>query len=170
MAAAHRLTLRPIAASGASMHRTFNYARHLVVERFWLPGRRSATAASSVRTLVTERDGSRGSRVQPVPRCCGGLRVAGQVLMFGLCWDRYQPRRWPAITTAEWTLRSGRTRTSSPGASMRQPLSPSSCSEAVTTDSAEYWSGTCTDEVELRTCRPVVAAGRSRMCRAHWPG
>ena len=37
----------------------------------------------------------------------------------------------PGSTTAEATLRSGRTCTSSPGASIRHPLSPSSSSEAT---------------------------------------
>ena len=44
---------------------------------------------------------------------------------------------------------------------MRQPLSPSSRSEATTTEAADCSAGTCTDDVALRTCRP---AGAARSC------
>ena len=39
---------------------------------------------------------------------------------------------------------------------MRQPLSPSSSSDATTTDGTI--AGACTDEVALRACSPVAAA------------
>jgi hypothetical protein len=40
---------------------------------------------------------------------------------------------------------------------MRQPPSPSSRSEATTTDGTDRSAGTCTDDVALRTRRPAVA-------------
>ena len=90
------------------------------------------------------------------------------------CGQRHQVRGRLRIAIWEWTLRSGRTCTSSPGASICQPLSPSSCSEAMTTEAVRSSSGTCTEDVALRTCSPGSpgpgSAGRSRMCRACWPG
>jgi len=59
--------------------------------------------------------------------------MAGQVSMLGL--PDGSGTRWagaPGITTADSTVRSGRTWSSSPDASIRQPRSPSSCSDATT--------------------------------------
>src|SRR5215831_18125016 len=57
------------------------------------------------------------------------------------------------ITTADSTLRSGRTWISSPEASMRQPRSPSSSSDATTTEGSACSAGACTEDVVLRMCR-----------------
>ena len=65
-----------------------------------------------------------------------------QVSMFGFWPGRGTMRTGGSVmTTADWTLRSGRTWTSSPSASMRQPSSPSSRSEATTTDGADCSAG-----------------------------
>src|ERR1022692_2816942 len=86
-----------------------------------------------------------------------GLRsqVPSQVSMFGL--PAGSGTSWaggPGITTADSTLRSDRTWMSSPSPSIRQPRSPSSSSEATTTVGTDRSAGACTDDVELRTCRP----------------
>ena len=61
---------------------------------------------------------------------------------------------------------------SSPSPSIRQPRSPSSSSDATTTVGTDRSAGACTDDVELRTCRPgdgawpAASAGRSRAVRS----
>ena len=63
------------------------------------------------------------------------------------------------IAIWEWTLRSVRTCTSSPAASMRQPLSPSSCSEAMTTEAVRSSPGTCTDDDNRRVLAVLAYLG-----------
>src|ERR1022692_4096235 len=82
-------------------------------------------------------------------------QVPSQVSMFRLPAGSGTSRAGgPGMTTADSTVRSDRTWMSSPPASIRQPRSPSSSSEATTTVRTDRSAGECTDEVELRTCRP----------------
>ena len=95
------------------------------------------------------------NHIHDMPFCSG----AGQVSMLGLS-DGSGTRcaGGSGITTADSTVRSGRTWTSSPDASIRQPCSPSSSSDATTTDGSVCSARACTDEVALRACSPVAAS------------
>src|SRR5215467_5264464 len=82
--------------------------------------------------------------------------MAGQVSMLGLlAGSGTRCAGASGSTTVDSTVRSGRTWTSSPDASIRQPCSPSSSSDATTTEGSTCSSGACTEEVVLRACMPA---------------
>src|SRR6266516_6530543 len=105
--------------------------------------------------------GRRGrGRAAPAGRLSAtpGLYAGDQVSMLGPADSGTRCAGGSGSTTADSTVRSGRTWTSSPEASMRQPRSPSSSSEATTTEGSSCSAGACTDDVALRTCKPAPPA------------
>src|SRR5580704_18811751 len=104
--------------------------------------------------------GGRAARLDRGPAYPCHWPPPGQVSMLGLAaGSGTRCAGGSGSTTADSTVRSGRTWTSSPDVSMRQPCSPSSSSDATTTEGSACSSGAFTEEVVLRACRPVAPAG-----------